>query len=661
MFDVITMTGLGKAYALFFASRGASVVVNDLGGGPNGGGRQSSVRMTFCSKQTDLTELIRIGQAADQVVRLIERNGGRAVADYNDVKDGEQIIRTAIEAFGRVDILINNAGILRDISFKNISDQDWDLIMQVHVIGAYKCARAAFPYMREQKYGRIISTASAAGLFGSFGQTNYSAAKLAQVGFTETLAKEGLKYNIRCNTIAPIAASRLTAIVMDEDILRRLQPEWVVPLVAFLCHTRSDATGGIFEVGAGHIAQLRWERSQGAYLRPDDSFTQGSLLHKWSEVVNFSQADHPDGPADFAQLLNKTKSIPPSPSESEHTPDFNGRVAIVTGGAAGIGQAYSIHFARYGAKVVVNDLVDPRTTVDKIRAAGGNALGIRCSAESGETIVKAAIDAFGRVDIVINNAGILRDAAFHKMTDKQFLDVLNVHLHSTFKVSKAAWPYMQKQRYGRIINTTSTSGIYGNFGQANYAAAKCGILGFSRALALEGKKYNIKVNTVAPYAGTGLSKGALPDELFQGFKPQYLCPLVGLLGSDNMIPEPSTGGLFESGTGWVAETRWQRSGGVAFPADQPLTPEMVMRNWPSVTNFDDGRADHPREPADGTAKIMANLQEIRDAAPTKGNNSYLDKIAAELKRSAPGTEFSWAEKDVVLYSKRNLPLFSELD
>jgi multifunctional beta-oxidation protein len=384
-------------------------------------------------------------------------------------------------------------------------------------------------------------------------------------------------------------------------------------------------------------------------------------LHKWNEVVNFSQADHPDGPADFAQLLNKTKSIPPSPSESEHTPDFNGRVAIVTGGAAGIGQAYSIHFARYGAKVVVNDLVDPRTTVDKIRAAGGNALGIRCSAESGETIVKAAIDAFGRVDIVINNAGILRDAAFHKMTDKQFLDVLNVHLHSTFKVSKAAWPYMQKQRYGRIVNTTSTSGIYGNFGQANYAAAKCGILGFSRALALEGKKYNIKVNTVAPYAGTGLSKGALPDELFQGFKPQYLCPLVGLLGSDNMIPEPSTGGLFESGTGWVAETRWQRSGGVAFPADQPLTPEMVMRNWPSVTNFDDGRADHPREPADGTAKIMANLQEIRDAAPTKGNNSYLDKIAAELKRSAPGTEFSWAEKDVVLYSKRNLPLFSELD
>ena len=533
--------------------------------------------------------------------------------------------------------------------------------MQVHVIGAYKCARAALPYMRKQKYGRLISTASAAGLFGSFGQTNYSAAKLAQVGFTETLAKEGLKYNIRCNTIAPIAASRLTATVLDEDILKRLQPEWVVPLVAFLCHSKSTATGGIFEVGAGHIAQLRWERADGAYLRPGNSFTQGTLLHKWCEVVDFSQPEHPNSPADFAQLLAKTTSLPPSPSKSEQTPDFKGRVAVVTGGAAGIGQAYSIHFARYGASVIVNDLADPSDTVNKIRGAGGNALGVQCNAESGERVVKAAIEAFGRVDIVVNNAGILRDAAFHKMTDQQFLDVLNVHLHSTFKVSKAAWPYMLKQRYGRIVNTTSTSGIYGNFGQANYAAAKCGIIGFSRALALEGRKYNIKINTVAPYAETGLSRGALPDELFQGFKPQYLCPLVGLLCSENLIPEPSTGGLYEAGAGWVAETRWQRSGGVAFPANQSLTPEMVMQHWPSVTNFDDGRADHPREPADGTAKVMANLQETKNENPSKSDDSYLDKIAAEQNRTAPGTEFSWNEKDVVLYSKHHLPKKFALD
>lgn len=651
--------GLGKAYALFFADRGANVVVNDLGGGPNGGGRQATVRITSSIVQERAGLLTVIEQAADEVVREIRQRGGQAVADSNDVANGEQIIQTAVDAFGRVDILINNAGILRDISFKNIKDSDWDLIMQVHVIGAYKCARAAFPYMRKQGYGRIISTASAAGLFGSFGQTNYSAAKLAQVGFTETLAKEGLKYNIRCNTIAPIAASRLTATVMSEDILKQLKPEWVVPLVAWLCSRESNNTGAIFEVGAGHVAQLRWERSHGAFLRRDESFTQAALLDKWREVIDFSQPDHPSEPSDFAQLLAKTENASPSAAPNQQTPDFKGRVAIVTGGAAGIGRACCLHFARYGASVVVNDLADPSATVKQIQAAGGKAVGIQCSAESGKTVVKAAIDSFGRVDIVFNNAGILRDAAIHKMDDKQFLDVLNVHLRGTFTISKAAWPHMLKQKYGRIVNTTSTSGIYGNFGQANYAAAKCGILGFSRALALEGKKYNIKVNTVAPCAGTGLTQGHLPDDMFQGFKPEHLCPLVGLLCSEKTIPEPSTGGLYESGGGWTAETRWQRSGGVAFSADEPLTPEMVQRHWSAITNFDDGRADHPREPADGTAKIMANLKYAQEQAPPKSqgdgksNKHYLDKIAAEKRKAGSPSEFSWNVKDAILYSKTN--------
>ncbi|KAJ2972897.1 hypothetical protein NQ176_g6895 [Zarea fungicola] len=168
--------GLGKAYALYFGARGASVVVNDLGGSFKGEGNST--------------------KAADVVVNEIKAAGGKAVANYDSVEFGDKIVETAIQAFGRVDILINNAGILRDTSFKNLKDEDWDLIMKVHVYGAYKVTRAAWPYFRKQKYGRVINTASAAGLYGNFGQTNYSAAKLALVGFTETLAKEGYKYNI---------------------------------------------------------------------------------------------------------------------------------------------------------------------------------------------------------------------------------------------------------------------------------------------------------------------------------------------------------------------------------------------------------------------------------------------------------------------------------
>ena len=211
--------GLGKVYALFFASRGASVVVNDLGGSFKGEGNDTKVssgtsihpsrlwHSPFPGDHTTLAARVltyHAPKAADVVVNEIKKAGGKAVANYDSVENGERIIETAIKAFGRIDILLNNAGILRDVSFKNMTDQDWDLINKVHVKGAYKCTHAAWPHFRKQKFGRVINTASAAGLFGNFGQTNYSAAKLAMVGFTETLAKEGAKYNIICNVIAPI-------------------------------------------------------------------------------------------------------------------------------------------------------------------------------------------------------------------------------------------------------------------------------------------------------------------------------------------------------------------------------------------------------------------------------------------------------------------------
>ncbi len=290
------------------------------------------------------------------------------------------------------------------------------------------------------------------------------------VGFSETLAKEGLKYNIICNAISPVAASRMTQTVMPPDVLELMGPEWVVPLVAVLVHkSNTSETGSIFEVGGGHIAKLRWERARGQLLKCDDSYTPSAVLKAWDQISDFSQPQYPAGANNFLELLEE--SIKLGANAQGAKVDFSGRVALVTGGGAGIGRAYCLAFAKYGASVVVNDLASPDGVVDEIKKMGGKAVGVKASAEDGDAVVKAAIDAFGRIDIVINNAGILRDKAFVNMSDSLWDPVLNVHARGTYKVTRAAWPYFLKQKYGRVVNTTSTSGIYGNFGQANYATA----------------------------------------------------------------------------------------------------------------------------------------------------------------------------------------------
>jgi multifunctional beta-oxidation protein len=482
--------------------------------------------------------------------------------------------------------------------------------------------------------------------------TIYTAAKLALVGFTETLAKEGLKYNILCNVIAPIAASRMTETVMPPDVLAKLKPEWIVPLVAVLTHKSNTKTGAIFEAGGGHIAELRWERANGVHLKADETLTPGAVAAKWKDVIDFSNAEHPQGPANALELLENAGKLPPNPKGEEL--DFSGKVAIVTGGGAGLGRIYALQLAKRGAKVVINDLVNPDDTVQEIQKLGGQAVGNKADVQNGEAVVKTAIDTWGRVDIVINNAGILRDKAFANMTDDQWDIIHKVHLFGTYSVTKAAWPYMLKQKYGRILNTTSTSGIYGNFGQANYASAKCGILGFSKSLALEGKKNNIFVNTVAPNAGTQMTRSIMPEEVVQALKPDYNAPLVILLVSDK-APVP-TGGLYEMGSGWFAATRWQRTGGHGFPIDVKLTPEAVLQQWERITNFDDGRADHPDDNASGLKSIMANMENTskkskKEKKSSKSNEEILKAQQTALATVSEGTPFEYTERDVILYSK----------
>lgn len=444
--------GLGKQYAKFFASRGAKVVVNDLGGTFNGND----------SRGGD-------SKVVDVVVKEIKDAGGEAVANYDAVQNGDRIIKTAIDAFGRVDVLINNAGILRDVTLRNMKDTDWDLIMDVHVHGAMKTARAAWPYFRKQRYGKVINTSSSSGLFGNFGQSNYAAAKMALVGFSETLAKEGAKHHIHVNSLAPGAASRLTQTVWSADMMDIMRPDWVVPLVATLVHSSCTESGSIFEAAAGHYSKIRWERSKGFLARPDDTLTADVVLQNHDKIMDFRDAEHPNGVSDSMSLLQKAMKLPPN--RSPNNVNFKDKVVLVTGAGEGLGRAYAKHFAKLGAKVVVNDIKYADKVAQDIKSAGGEATALTMSVEEGEKVVKAVVDKYGRIDILVNNAGILRDKAFMNMTDDQWHQVMNVHLRGTYKVTKTAFLYMMKQKYGRIVNITSTSGIYGNFGQANYAAA----------------------------------------------------------------------------------------------------------------------------------------------------------------------------------------------
>jgi NAD(P)-dependent dehydrogenase (short-subunit alcohol dehydrogenase family) len=255
--------GLGRRHALLLASRGALVVVNDLGGSVDGTGGSAG--------------------PAQLVVDEITAAGGEAVADTSSVataEGGAAIVQAAVDAFGRVDIVVNNAGILRDKAFHNAGPDLWNPVFGVHLAGAFNVTQPAFARMREQGYGRIISTSSAAGLFGNFGQTNYGAAKMGLVGLTRVLAVEGAKYGIKANVIAPLALTRMTEAIMG-SLGERLDPGLVSPLVAFLAHEDCDVSGEIFSVGGGRVARIFIGESPGYYspeLTPED------VRDHWDEI-----------------------------------------------------------------------------------------------------------------------------------------------------------------------------------------------------------------------------------------------------------------------------------------------------------------------------------------------------------------------------------------
>ncbi|WFD04502.1 hypothetical protein MOBT1_003212 [Malassezia obtusa] len=626
--------GLGKAYALFFASRGAKVLVNDLGPAADDKNKK----------------------AADVVVEEITKRGGEAMANYDSNTEGQKIIKQVIDKWGRIDILINNAGILRDKSFKSMGDKEWDSVQAVHVFGSFACAHAAWPYFRKQKYGRIINTSSAAGLYGNFGQANYSAAKLALVAFSKTLAIEGEKYNILTNAIAPVAASKMTETVMPPEMLENLKPEFIVDLVAYLVSSQNeDVTGEVFECGAGFYAMLRRERSHGHVFRTDDTFTPAAVREKIDQILDFDE--NPEYPkritdANYLELLERAKEAPEN-AQGDAPVSYKDQTVLITGAGAGLGRAYALLFARLGANVVVNDFSEKNATavVDEIKKNGGKAVASVGSVEDGEKLVKDAVDAFGSLHVVVNNAGILRDKSFTGATAEDWNAVQNVHLRGTYKVCKAAWPIFQQQKYGRIINTTSAVGIYGNFGQANYSTAKSGILGLTQTLGVEGAKYNILANTIAPNAGTAMTSTIWPQEMVDAFKPDYVAPVVAYLGSKDNTEV--TRALFEVSGGWVAAVRWERSGGKAFKGKE-IGPEKIQKNWAKITDFDPERASWPTSPSESLGDIVSNFG-AADEEDEDEDESFEDpedpESVKEAKQQRPeASEFAYGDRDVILYN-----------
>ncbi|NLA26100.1 MAG: SDR family oxidoreductase [Firmicutes bacterium] len=275
--------GLGKAYALLLAGRGAKVVVNDLGG-------------TFDGEGADSTP-------AQKVVDEIKAAGGEAIANYESVSEWEsaqKIIQAAIDNYKRVDILINNAGILRDKSLLKMEIADYLKVLEVHLNGTYFCTKAAFGHMREQSYGRIVSTASAAGVYGNFGQTNYGAAKMGIVGLMNCVCQEGARYGVLANTIVPTAGTRLTATVMPPDVVDRVKPEFVAPMVIYMCSEQCSESGKIFTAGGGYFSRAAVVEGPGVFFDTGSEITPDMIVEKIEQISSL------EGGREYGSAMEQT-------------------------------------------------------------------------------------------------------------------------------------------------------------------------------------------------------------------------------------------------------------------------------------------------------------------------------------------------------------------
>ena len=535
--------GIGRGVAEELAANGASVVVNDIGAELDGTGGSSSI--------------------AQGVVDDIMASGGNAVASGDSVTTwdgGQRIIETALDSFGRIDIVVTVAGILRDRMLYNMTEEEWDDVIAVHMKGTFTVVRHAAPIFRQQRGGRIITFSSGSGLVGSIGQSNYGAAKSGIAGFTKVLAKDLGKYGVTANSIAPRAETRMIASIpgnIQEMMVERgalpqsdelpWEPRDVAPFVAYLATDgAAQINGQVFLVYGGNVSHLSLPRRVNTiYASNPPGYWELDELDRLAPKVLLQGSQSITGGSAFAEINPGSKAPAPAVTKAINGKRLEGRVAVVTGSGRGIGRGVAKLLASEGASIVVNDVgaaldgqgedsTPAAQVVEEISELGGRAVASYHSvatAEGGANIVQQALDEFGRLDIVVTPAGILRDRMIFNMAEEEWDDVIAVHLKGTYSVVRPASEIFRGQKSGRIVTFSSVSGLYGQGGQSNYGAAKDAIAGFTRVVAKELARYNATANIISPGASTRMTD-SVPDSTRAMRAGEFPPPMEGMLTSE---------------------------------------------------------------------------------------------------------------------------------